>query len=81
MLFRSCGEEYPLDPREIKAHEEVGLKQIQAEEVENLKKLKKLQRQEVGRARSLEELIEVGKSRGYKNPTYWAMQVMRGRKR
>lgn len=87
MAFRTaavcpyCGEEYPLDPREIKAHEEVGLKQIQAEEVENLKKLKKLQRQEVGRARSLEELIEVGKSRGYKNPTYWAMQVMRGRKR
>jgi len=42
---------------------------------------KKKARQEQGRAGSFEELIAIGKARGYKNPAFWAAQVMRGRKR
>lgn len=31
-------------------------------------------------AKSLEDLVSIGISRGYKNPRYWAMRVMSGRK-
>lgn len=34
---------------------------------------------EVAKAKSREELIRIGQLRGYKNPTFWAMQVMAGR--
>jgi hypothetical protein len=42
---------------------------------------KKKARQEQGRADSFEALVQLGKQRGYKNPAFWAAQVMRGRKR
>jgi superfamily II DNA or RNA helicase len=76
-----CGAEYPLHPREIKAHEEIELARITAEEMAKVEAEKKKSRQEQGRAQSYEELIKLGRSRGYKNPAFWAAQVMRGRKR
>ena len=34
-----------------------------------------------GRARTLEELVELGKKRGYKNPTGWARNIFNARRR
>lgn len=76
-----CGHSYPLHPREIQAHEEIELKRITEEETARIEAEKKKSRQEQGRAQSYEELIKLGRSRGYKNPAFWAAQVMRGRKR
>ena len=75
-----CGAEYPLHPREIKAHEEIQLRRITAEEMARIEQEKKKARQEQGRADSFEELVKLGKQRGYKNPAFWAAQVMRGRR-
>ena len=76
-----CGEEYPLHPREIKAHQDIELARITAKEAERVAEAKKKSRQEQGRAASFEELVALGKARGYKNPAFWAAQIMRGRRR
>ena len=76
-----CGTEYPLHPREIQAHQDIELQRITAEEAERVAEAKKKSRIEQGRANSFEELVRLGKQRGYKNPAFWAAQVMRGRKR
>lgn len=76
-----CGTQYHLHPREIQAHEEIELKRISEEETARIEAEKKKSRQEQGRANSFEELVKLGRSRGYKNPAYWAAQVMRGRNR
>ena len=76
-----CGAEYPLHPREIQAHQDIELQRITAEEAAQVAQLKKQARAEQGRAATFEELIKLGRSRGYKNPAFWAAQVMRGRRR
>ena len=76
-----CGAEYPLHPREIKAHQDIELQRITAEEALRVAEAKKKSRIEQGRANTFEELVRLGKQRGYKNPAFWAAQVMRGRKR
>ena len=76
-----CGTEYPLHPREIRAKQEIELQRITEEEAARVSEAKKKSRIEQGRATSFEELIKLGKQRGYKNPAFWAAQVMRGRKR
>lgn len=76
-----CGTEYPLHPREIKAHEDIELQRITEEEAARVAEIKKASRIEQGRATTFEELVKLGKKRGYKNPAFWAAQVMRGRKR
>jgi superfamily II DNA or RNA helicase len=76
-----CGAEYSLKPREIKEHENIELARITAEEAERVERERKKARIEQGRAQTFEELIALGKAKGYKNPAYWAQQVMRGRKR
>ena len=76
-----CGTEYPLHPREIKAHQDIELARITAEEAERVAEAKKAARREQGRAKTFEELLAIGKAKGYKNPAFWAAQVMRGRKR
>ena len=40
---------------------------------------KKQRKREQGQAQSIEQLIELGRSRGYKNPVGWARRVMAGR--
>ena len=76
-----CGTEYPLHPREIKAKQDIELQRITAEEAARVEAAKKKSRIEQGRANTFEELVRLGKQRGYKNPAFWASQVMRGRKR
>lgn len=76
-----CGTEYPLHPTEIQVHESIELAKITAEELERIEAAKKQSRQEQGRANTFEELVRLGKQRGYKNPAFWAAKVMRGRQR
>ena len=76
-----CGTEYPLHPREIKAHQDIELARITAEEAERVAEAKKAARREQGRAQTFEELLAIGRAKGYKNPAFWATQVMRGRNR
>ena len=76
-----CGSEYPLSPREIQAKQDIELQRISAEEAERVAEAKKKSRIEQGRANTFDELVRLGKQRGYKNPAFWAAQVMRGRKR
>ena len=74
-----CGTEYPLHQREIAARNEIELQRITAEEAARVAQVKKQARVEQGRAQSFEELVKLGKSRGYKNPAFWATKVMKGR--
>lgn len=76
-----CGSEYPLHPREIQAKQEIELRRISEEEAARVNEAKKKSRIEQGRANSFEELVRLGRQRGYRNPAFWAAQVMRGRKR
>ena len=76
-----CGHTYPLHPREIKAHQDIELARITAEEAERVAEAKKAARREQGRAQTFEELLAIGRAKGYKNPAFWAAQVMRGRRR
>ena len=76
-----CGAEYPLSPRELKAHSEIELKRITQEEMERVNAEKKKARMEVGRAKTYGELVAIGRKRGYDNPTGWAYMIMKGRKR
>lgn len=75
-----CGAVYPLHPREVKAHENIELQRISAEDAAKAEAARKQARMEVGRARTMPELIAIGKERGYKNPAAWAAMVMRGRR-
>lgn len=72
----SCGHEQVSKARKI---------EIREGELEQLNRDKllaaKRARQEVGRARTLQELIEIGRSRGYSNPRFWAEKVFKGRQR
>ena len=63
-----CGFEYPVTGREI---EQVAgeLKELTPEEVERLRAKRW---KENRTAQSLDELIALGKARGYKNPVFWA---------
>ncbi len=76
-----CWTDYPLSSREIQAHQEIELQHITAEEAARVAEVKKAARVEQGRAQSFEELVRLGKSRGYKNPAFWAAQVIRGRRK
>ena len=75
-----CKEPYPLSPREIEAHEAIELQRITAEEAKKAEEQRKQRRRQQGKARSFEELVEIGKQRGYKNPAYWANMILRSRK-
>lgn len=76
-----CGTIYPMHPREIKAHEEIEIARISAEEAKKAAEERKNRRKEQGQAKTFEDLIKLGKMRGYDNPVAWAAQVMRGRRR
>lgn len=73
-----CGEPYPLSAREIKAHEEIELKKIEAEEMEKLAEVKKRQRMEVGRARTIDDLWRIAKERNYAPGWVYKMAKVKG---
>lgn len=57
--------------------------QLKIEQDAQLQKIeqieKKKERMEIGMAKSFEELIAIGKKRGYKNPAFWARQILGAR--
>lgn len=75
-----CGTEYPLHPRELKAHQDIELARITAQEAEEAERKRKQARMEQGKAKTFPELLAIGRERGYKNPAAWAQMVMRGRR-
>lgn len=52
-------------------------KKAELEKIEQIEKKKK--RMEVGMCSDLQSLIKIGKERGYKNPTFWAKQILKSR--
>jgi hypothetical protein len=76
-----CGAEYPLHPREIKAHEEIELARITAEDAERVEKAKKAARMEVGRCETIADLIKIQRQRGYAPGWVWRMAKAKGIKR
>ena len=68
-----CGEEYPLHPREIEAHENIELARISAEEAEKAERARKQMRMEVGMCKSIADLMQVQKERGYDLKWVWKM--------
>jgi superfamily II DNA or RNA helicase len=69
-----CGHQFDVKERVLE-QVEGDLKEI------DKSKLKSVRRQEQGRAQDLADLIELGRSRGYKRPELWARHVYMGRKR
>ena len=56
-------------------------KQIAIEQQAELEQIKKIERREQGRAHTYEQLVALGKKRGYRNPAYWAKCIINGRNR
>lgn len=73
-----CGTPKPEKPREV---ETVAGELVKIEQAKAAAELKRAMRTERARAGTLADLIELGKRRGYKNPRFWAEQVLRGRNR
>lgn len=68
-----CGYEYPLHPREIKAHENIELQRITEAEIQQLEQHKKELRMEVGRCTTMEDLFKIQRERGYSAAWVWKM--------
>lgn len=68
-----CGYEYQVKGRELKAIQDVELKQIQAVEKEEQEKQKKIARMEVGQCRTIADLQKIAKERGYAQGWIWQM--------
>ena len=75
-----CNYEYPLHPREIKAHQDIELARITAAEAAEAERKRKEARRAQGKAQTFEELLAIGRARKYKNPAAWAAMVLRGRR-
>ena len=74
-----CGHVYQLEQKELKKHEEIELQRITKEQAEEAEKERKRMRQEVGRARTLPELLAIAKERGYSPAWAYKMMQVRGR--
>ena len=68
-----CNTPYPLHPREIKAHEDIELQRITAEETAKVEAEKRKARMEVGKCKTIEDLIKIQKERGYAPAWVWKM--------
>lgn len=73
-----CGAEYALDKKEIQAHEEIELHRITEEQKQELEKVKKRQRMEVGMSTTFDELLKIQKDRGYKAGWAFRMAKLKG---
>jgi superfamily II DNA or RNA helicase len=67
-----CGHEFTPERRELE-HVDGELVEVSADQ------LKRETRREQGEARTVEDLVQIGKRRGMKNPTAWARHVMAAR--
>ena len=70
----ACGAVYEAQGREIR-EQDGELQQVDPAE------LRRQRNREQARAETLEELIELGKSRGYGNPAAWAKHILQARRR
>ena len=68
-----CNTPYELRDREIKAHEDIELQRISAEEAKKAEQHRKEMRMEVGRCNTIEDLIKIQKERGYAPAWVWKM--------
>lgn len=73
-----CGATYALEPKEIKAHEEIQLERITEEKKRELERLRKKQKMEVGMCTTFRELLNIEKERGYKTGWAFRMAKMKG---
>lgn len=71
---RYCGEPFEIKPRIVK-NVDGELSEIDIQKIRNLK------RREQGMAQSMNDLIAIGKQRGYKRPYLWAKFVFNARQR
>lgn len=69
----TCGHQFAVKERSGPEQVDGNLEEVDRD------KLKKARKMEQSKARTLEELIELGKSRGYKNAGFWAQQVVKSR--
>jgi len=70
----NCKEPYKLNAREIK--------EVEGELQEVQRQYEwRVQKREQGSAQSLEQLMAIGKARGYRSPKFWAYKVLQGRKK
>jgi superfamily II DNA or RNA helicase len=67
-----CGAEFPVESRNI-PQRDGELTEIDIEQQRAIK------RREQGQCNTLEQLVQLGTDRGYKNPYWWARRVMEGR--
>lgn len=56
-------------------------KEIEQDRKASLKQIRALERDERKKAWTFEQLVDIGRRRGYKNPVGWAYYVMKGRER
>lgn len=54
-------------------------KEIEQDKQIELEKIKKIEKRKQGMARDYKSLVELGKSRGYKNPGFWAKKIIESR--
>jgi superfamily II DNA or RNA helicase len=79
-----CGYEYPEPKKNGPEKVDGELSEIDMRQAAALERLAKRKEQiakkaEQGRAKTLEQLIELGRSRGYKHPVGWARKIMASR--
>jgi len=67
-----CGADNGKTRKQIEIDTKAELEKIEASK-------RKAARMEVGRADTLEKLVEIGIKRGYKHPTYWARHILQSR--
>ena len=70
-----CGHIFEIKPRKVE-EKEGELKEIDSEEI-----ARRRERQDQGRAQTREELIAIGRKRGFKNPSGWAHFVLMARRK
>lgn len=68
-----CNTPYELTEREIKAHENIELSRISAEESQKAEEARKQMRMEVGKCKSIADLTKIQKERGYDPKWVWKM--------
>lgn len=68
-----CGRIYKVKGRELKSVQDVELKKIEAVQREEQEKQKKVARMEVGQCKTIAELQQIAKARGYKQGWVWQM--------
>jgi DNA repair protein RadD len=72
----------PLCGHVYTTHERSGPEQVEGTlDAVDLEAMQRERKREQGKAQTMEQLTELGKQRGYKNPRAWAMHVVRARER